>query len=168
MKIIALVFVLCAGLQGSRGGCPNNFEKHGDGCYKVMVEPVSWINAKLYCQVFGADLVKIETQEEETLLETVLNEIHINRTARIENYWVDGSDLLAEGEWMWVGTPGYSQYITSFTHWAPGQPDNNNNGEDCMLIKFNLKLFWSDERCTTSGSFICEAEYSEDPDSIIG
>ena len=32
-----------------------------------------------------------------------------------ENYWIDGSDSLAEGEWRWMMQEGNSQPITGYT-----------------------------------------------------
>lgn len=32
-----------------------------------------------------------------------------------ENYWLDGSDILAEGEFRWMGEEGTSRPITGFT-----------------------------------------------------
>ncbi|XP_060077911.1 perlucin-like [Ylistrum balloti] len=161
MKLCVFFLALCAGLQGSRGACPIDFQQYGESCYKVFFEPVSWIDAKKYCQVFGGDLVKIETQEEEAMLDNVLNDVHTNKSARVENYWIDGSDELFEGEWRWVGTPGYSQIISGYTHWAPNQPDNDDGTENCMQIRFDFNLYWNDEECTDKDSFICEAEYSD-------
>ena len=32
-----------------------------------------------------------------------------------ENYWIDGSDSLVEGEWRWMMQDGNSQPITGYT-----------------------------------------------------
>ncbi|XP_033727772.1 perlucin-like [Pecten maximus] len=162
MRIPLFFITLCIALQGSRGGCPIAFQQYGESCYKVFTFPSSWIDAKKFCMVFGGDLVKIETQSEETMLEQVLNDVHVNRTAKVENYWVDGSDVLSEGDWMWVGTPGYSQFIDNgYTHWEQGQPDNYGGAENCIQIRYDFNLFWNDEDCDDKDSFICEAEYSD-------
>ncbi|XP_069106627.1 perlucin-like [Argopecten irradians] len=162
MKVLLFLVALCVGLQGSRGGCPVAFQQYDESCYKVFVETATWIDAKKYCQIFGGDLVKIETQEEETTLEQVLNDVHANRTAKIENYWVDGSDVLTEGEWRWVGTPGYSQLIAGgYSNWEDGQPDNYGGSENCIQIRYDFNMHWNDEDCDEKDSFICEAEYSD-------
>lgn len=33
-----------------------------------------------------------------------------------ENYWLDGSDILTEGEWRWMSEEGESRLITGYTY----------------------------------------------------
>lgn len=34
---------------------------------------------------------------------------------RPEQYWIDGSDFMAEGQWRWVLRDGNSEIITGYT-----------------------------------------------------
>ncbi|XP_021365376.1 perlucin-like isoform X2 [Mizuhopecten yessoensis] len=164
MKIIALVFVLCAGLQDVLS-CPDGFERHGYRCYKVFALHVSWIDAKQYCQLYGADLVQIDSALEESIVEGIVKRLH--GAVGEEVYWTDGSDLLTEGEWRWIGQPGESHLIDGYTHWHPGQPDNA-NAENCLEIRAAFGFDWNDHQCYDKKNFICEAPYGTDQTEIIG
>lgn len=45
----------------------------------------------------------------------------------------------------------------SFQKWAPGQPDNYNEEENCVEAVFNSKIEgWNDVSCLKGRHFICE------------
>ena len=48
------------------------------------------------------------------------------------DFWVDGSDLIFENDWMWVRT----DTLFTYTDWdvANNNPSNNNGYENCMEI----------------------------------
>ncbi|XP_076084393.1 cyclic GMP-AMP synthase-like receptor [Mytilus galloprovincialis] len=52
-----------------------------------------------------------------------------------ENYWMDGSDFLVEGEWRW---------IDQVNAWSPGQPDNAGTNEHCLEIRYSFGVHWND------------------------
>ncbi|KAK3085754.1 hypothetical protein FSP39_008201 [Pinctada imbricata] len=67
-------------------------------------------------------------------------------------FWIDGSDLLVEGHFVWAST----QSDMDYTNWAKGEP-NDLNGEDCVEIVHNSDNFtWNDAPCDTLQHFICE------------
>lgn len=71
-----------------------------------------------------------------------------------ESFWIGGSDLMAEGKWMWMT----SHTPVHYSHWAHGEPSNESGGEHCMSLLFYTNYHWNDERCTTVLPFICEKE----------
>ena len=62
-----------------------------------------------------------------------------------------------EGVWKWTDcTPWEAEF------WAPGQPDNNNNNQDCLTqvhrSSWNngvLNRMWDDFACSEEIEFLC-------------
>lgn len=71
------------------------------------------------------------------------------------NFWMDGSDQITEGLWVWASTMETIRY----TNWEQGEPNNYIGiAENCLeLYLSNFK--WNDIRCTHANHFICEKEY---------
>ena len=66
--------------------------------------------------------------------------------------WPGGSDQQQEGNYSWHSGEGWT---VDATLWAPGEPNNMNNNEHCVLIGYSDTL--NDERCTESIiGFMCE------------
>ena len=70
-------------------------------------------------------------------------------------FWLDATDLLSEGDWVWASDN--EGVMTTFSHWAPGQPSNTNNAEHCLALDFATNLMWNDEDCGQRNNFICES-----------
>ena len=67
-------------------------------------------------------------------------------------FWIGGSDVMAEGKWMWMT----SHTPISYTNWARGAPSNNLGRQHCLSIHYYVGYLWNDEQCTLSLPFICE------------
>ncbi|KAL3859162.1 hypothetical protein ACJMK2_009394, partial [Sinanodonta woodiana] len=131
--------------------CPEGFERHGTGCYKVLEIKASWPEAKVYCSVIGGDLAQIEDANENSIITGIISRLHVSTNDKL--FWLDGSDMLSENEWLWMGQHGASQHMT-FTNWNPSQPDNAAGIEHCLEI---VNDHWNDENCATTRYFVCEA-----------
>ncbi|KAL3859161.1 hypothetical protein ACJMK2_009393, partial [Sinanodonta woodiana] len=134
-----------------KAACPEGFERHGTGCYKALESNASWPEAKVYCSVLGGDLAQIEDDVENTIIMGLISRLHVSKDD--EYFWLDGSDILSENEWRWMGQKGASQPMT-FTNWRQGQPDNGWASEHCLEIVHDK---WNDDKCELLRSFICEA-----------
>ncbi|XP_051793886.1 CD209 antigen-like protein A [Acanthochromis polyacanthus] len=65
-------------------------------CYLLSQESGSWNKSREDCRSKGADLVVINSAEEQTFLSEVAS----------TNTWIGLNDIQTEGTWMWVdGTP---------------------------------------------------------------
>ncbi|KAK3576608.1 hypothetical protein CHS0354_023125 [Potamilus streckersoni] len=75
------------------------------------------------------------------------------------HHWIDGSDILTENEWRWMGREGVSKPIV-YTNWYPGQPDNTGDTEHCLEL---MNAFsgnhgqYNDYPCDSRHGLICEA-----------
>ncbi|XP_071143096.1 perlucin-like [Mytilus edulis] len=156
---ISLLVLLTLSVSLCQAGCPYTFKLHGDYCYRIFSKVrASWFEAKTYCNVAGGDLATIESKEEELYIESELRKEHGNVSAGTpENYWLDGSDILTEGEWRWMSEEGESRLITGYTRWAPGQPDNAGTQEHCLEIRYTFGVLWNDYQCQVQQNFICKS-----------
>uniref|UniRef100_A0A3Q1I672 C-type lectin domain-containing protein n=1 Tax=Anabas testudineus TaxID=64144 RepID=A0A3Q1I672_ANATE len=120
--------------------CPDGWTKLCSSCYFLSTERGSWTTGREDCRTRGADLVVIDSIEEQTFLSGLSN----------KNTWIGLTDRDKEGTWKWVdGTP------LTVTYWASNQPDNK-NGEDCVEILSDQSSKWNDISCEDSRQWICE------------
>ncbi|XP_070964786.1 CD209 antigen-like [Oncorhynchus clarkii lewisi] len=98
------------------------------------------------CKGRGADLVIINSREEQTFV--------FNLHLRV---WIGLTDSVTEGIWKWVdGTPLTTGY------WGSGQPDDGGLfswQEDCVEIYYGQDdsvQTWNDDKCGTNHNWICE------------
>lgn len=84
-----------------------------------------------------------------TLLKTF---IFIFKTV-LEGFWIGLTDILVEGEWVWMST----QTTAHYTNWWPGEP-NNDQAEDCGSLFSDYSFKWNDAKCLLKYNFICEKE----------
>ena len=69
-------------------------------------------------------------------------------------HWIDGTDALKEGQWVWVS----KMENIGFTAWKDGQPDNGNSEEHCLATNFATVGKWNDGNCILKQKYICETE----------
>ncbi|KAK3581826.1 hypothetical protein CHS0354_007228, partial [Potamilus streckersoni] len=68
-------------------------------------------------------------------------------------FWIAGSDLAVEGEWLWLPDLRH----ISYTNWASGEPDNNHGYQHCAVLDLNSGMKWRDDNCEENRNFICQA-----------
>nr|XP_022293350.1 perlucin-like [Crassostrea virginica] len=111
--------------------------------------PEDWTEAGAFCSRLGAKLAEIETVEENNFLRLHAFEMHAG-----SHFWVGGTDVLVDGQWIWIST----QEKMQFTDWLPGEP-NGGLREGClMLVSGSNNYHWNDANCHSQQSFICEKE----------
>jgi len=80
----------------------------------------------------------------------------IGNTAKA-NYWVGGTDIATETQWVW----GIKEVpISGYENWCPSEP-NDYHGQDCMILYGDCKLKWDDVSCDFLEAFICEKPFNE-------
>uniref|UniRef100_A0A3B4A6A2 C-type lectin domain-containing protein n=1 Tax=Periophthalmus magnuspinnatus TaxID=409849 RepID=A0A3B4A6A2_9GOBI len=101
----------------------------------------TWEESRRYCQEQGADLIVINSKEEQDFVE-----IFEGRS------WIGLSDKETEGVWKWVdGSP------LTISSWMSGEP-NDEFGEDCVERRRdnNGKWTFNDLSCTQKRESIRE------------
>ncbi|XP_040003873.1 CD209 antigen-like protein C [Xiphias gladius] len=128
--------------------CHAGWRMFGFACYHFSSESGPWEKGREACRNRKADLVVIDSPEEQMFL--------TNFTREDTLAWIGLTDRVKEGTWMWIdGAPLSLQY------WRNAQPDNGGGQlgeEDCAHMRTvgnNLKN-WNDLPCTTNLRWICE------------
>uniref|UniRef100_A0A8C6M140 C-type lectin domain-containing protein n=1 Tax=Nothobranchius furzeri TaxID=105023 RepID=A0A8C6M140_NOTFU len=135
-------------------------DKHGDKCYYFSNISLFWKGSRSFCEDLGADLVKIDSREEqEFLVEKVKNFV---MDTILGSFWIGLTDSEVEGNWTWVdGSPLDSRSDGCF--WLEGEPNNaagrSVSGEDCVaIVKRGVEDLntWNDDTCSFAHKSICE------------
>ncbi|XP_047434304.1 C-type lectin domain family 4 member M-like [Mugil cephalus] len=113
----------------------------GGSAYYISGSMKSWNESRDDCQQRGADLVIINSKEEQEFA----------RKFRL-SIWIGLTDTEAEGTWKWVdGT------LLNTSYWDIKEPNSKNEHEDCAEIhRPDLKRNWNDESCDKKNFWICE------------
>ncbi|NP_001134518.1 CD209 antigen-like protein D [Salmo salar] len=133
-------------------GCAEGWSLSGSSCYFLSTERKIWEESRQDCLERGADLVVVNSRNEQKFL------TELNRN--INGVWIGLTDRETEGTWKWVdGTPLTTRY------WGQNQPDNGAvfvvyiGEEDCVEINYgNLDPVnkWNDIACNLQFNWICE------------
>ncbi|XP_073903630.1 E-selectin-like isoform X2 [Castor canadensis] len=132
--LFALIFVLLV-------------EESGAWSYHTSTELMTYDEASAYCQQKYTHLVAIQNKEEIEYLNSSL------RYAP-SYYWIGIRKV--NGVWIWVGTQ--KPLTEEAKNWAPGEPNNMQNNEDCVEIYIKRKDdsgMWNDERCSKKKLALC-------------
>ncbi|XP_064782787.1 CD209 antigen-like protein E [Oncorhynchus masou masou] len=139
--------VLSGRLSNCKQTCPEGWQKFESSWYFLSTETKTWEESRKDCLERGADLVIIDSRNEQKFL--------FNLKKRV---WIGLTDSVKEGTWKWVdGNPLTTRY------WYDPQPDNGggkpeNGEEDCVEIHIDqspLKA-WNDLSCVENLHWICE------------
>ncbi|XP_060909344.1 CD209 antigen-like protein E isoform X1 [Labrus mixtus] len=135
-------------LSKQKKTCPTGWKMFRCSCYLFSTHTKTWEGSRQDCRDNGADLVVVDSFEEQEFL---TNNIKADT-------WIGLSDRDNEGTWKWTDdTPLTRGY------WRAGQPDNGGGDprwgeEDCVHFGAGKKkeANWNDLRCDVSKLWICE------------
>ncbi|XP_054626130.1 perlucin-like protein isoform X3 [Dunckerocampus dactyliophorus] len=99
------------------------------------------------CQIFRGHLVKVQNEEEHNKLLCMMLRVYPRRL----HYWV-GAERGADGSFKRADGSG----AVEFAPWAKGQPDNYNNGENCVWMNSGTWGAWNDTPCGAMSSVACQ------------
>ncbi|XP_074505162.1 uncharacterized protein LOC141775571 isoform X1 [Sebastes fasciatus] len=125
--------------------CQTGWSKFDISCYFVSNLKKNWTQSRQYCIAEGADLVVIDSRDEQAFVNGLLDDG--------KNAWTGMTDSIIEGIWMWVdGTP-----VTT-TYWGEDQPNSYDGNQDCgeTVQKSSGVGEWNDDGCFGDQNFICE------------
>ncbi|XP_058240731.1 CD209 antigen-like protein C isoform X1 [Hemibagrus wyckioides] len=117
-----------------------------ENIYYINTAKRTWNDSKQDCITRGANLVTINSREEQEFIST-----HFNGTEA----WIGLTDRVTEGEFKWVDD---SPLTTAF--WWNGEPNDYEQNEDCAITnyrhaKYNIST-WADYPCLYAVAGICE------------
>ncbi|KAK7473808.1 hypothetical protein BaRGS_00034976 [Batillaria attramentaria] len=150
--------------------CPQSenfiWDRRSDLCFLVVTQPAvgnSWLEANSSCAARGLALVSLNTVHK---LDAVVRTLRNNPTLQGVDYYIGASRPLsrwntafpASGQdYRWVnGDP--VDTVSARSYWAIGNPDNNFEQENVLLLN-RLRDFSIHDRTATSDSpaaYICE------------
>ncbi|XP_038577415.1 type-2 ice-structuring protein-like isoform X2 [Micropterus salmoides] len=126
--------------------CPEGWTAFNSRCFLYVAKAMSWAVAETNCQFLGGNLASVHNiQEYQEIQRTIVKDSHNQGET-----WIGGSDAEQEGFWFWSdGTP------FSFTQWCPGQPDNFQGHQNCLLMNFSDLKGWDDRGCEAQFPSVC-------------
>ncbi|XP_051248629.1 asialoglycoprotein receptor 1-like [Dicentrarchus labrax] len=129
------------------GCCPLNWNNFGTSCYFFSKTPLTWDDARDWCNGHESHLVILTTDDEWDFVTG-----HTSGAF----YWVGLTDERT-GKWEWVNqTP----YVMNRRRWKPGQPDSwtghglGPGDEDCAHLHNDGRL--NDLHCSSRMRYICQ------------
>lgn len=138
--------------------CPNGWVEHDSTCYHISREKETWIGAMRVCELFGGELATIKSDREQQF---VVNQIKLSRLSPY--FWIGGTDIMVEGEWVWAKS---GERITH-GYWYPGEPNNKDVGQDCLMISTYESYQWDDIACNSNVYYVCE-QPADGGESVLG
>ncbi|XP_071264287.1 C-type lectin domain family 4 member M-like isoform X2 [Salvelinus alpinus] len=126
------------------GSCPEGWRRFGSSCYYLSTEEKTWEKSRQDCLERGADLVIINSEEEQTF---------INGFESFLFAWIGLTDSVTEGTWKWVdGTP-----LTTPRYWRIEHPKGGTY-HNCAFIHHMSSGHgqWWSFVCSSPQKWICE------------
>ncbi|XP_049328035.1 C-type lectin domain family 4 member M-like [Astyanax mexicanus] len=125
--------------------CKPQWKYFKSSIYYISTEKKSWSDSSTDCKNKQADLLIINSREEQEFIKANFGSIEA---------WIGLTDEVKEGVWKWVDG---SALTTEF--WAQGEPNNYEN-DDCAITSFQKAksdiLTWADYPCYHPVVAICE------------
>ena len=111
--------------------------------YFLNQQSLSGSAAQAFAQNLGANLVSIQSQDENNCIVSSLVNLGLNTLTDV--IWIGHNDEATEGTFVW-----YDQSPVTYTNWAGGEPNNAGGNEDCVQIYPDG--FWNDLPCGTGNA----------------
>ena len=134
--------------------CPENWIPYNDSCYQFNFGPtqlMTWRAAKNACNSTGgfSSLLTIKSKDEQDFIKKQIS------SSSPSEVWIGLSDIDTEAIFKW--TDGSFLSDTKFLIWANGNPTENNEDNDCVLmLGVRTDGAWSVQSCSLRRNFICK------------
>ncbi|XP_051240083.1 CD209 antigen-like protein C [Dicentrarchus labrax] len=138
------------GLSESSQQCPAGWIKINSRCYFLSSEKKTWEESRQHCQSKGADLVVINSKQEQMAL------YHLDGSNDLV-VWIGLYDTETAETFKWVDGSALTEPF-----WKSGQPDRGgpNNKEGCveMFHRDPVLANWNDAPCEHKLRWLCEKD----------
>ncbi|XP_069334416.1 E-selectin [Eulemur rufifrons] len=127
--------------------CVLLIKESGAWSYNTSTETMTYEEASEFCKQRYTHLVAIQNKEEIKYLNSILS-------YSPSYYWIGIRKI--NNVWTWVGTK--KPLTKEAMNWAPGEPNNKQNEEDCVEIYIRREKdagMWNDERCSKKKLALC-------------
>ncbi|XP_071526208.1 uncharacterized protein [Panulirus ornatus] len=136
--------------------CPTPFEAVGDRCFYMNDEFLTWDRARTRCgelaEDYNSDLAVLSDCELFTAIVRLLE---------------DKQGTTGTADWVWVGAhldeyTGQFRWLdgnfanTGVPFWCPGQPNNFENRQSCVMLWGSNFFYGADEDCSSIHRSLCE------------
>uniref|UniRef100_A0A4W4G1K7 C-type lectin domain-containing protein n=1 Tax=Electrophorus electricus TaxID=8005 RepID=A0A4W4G1K7_ELEEL len=119
--------------------CESGWRCFSSSMYYISAVKKSWSESRQDCREKRADLVTINSKEEQEFISKTLGSL---------SAWIGLTDSEREGTWKWVdGTALTTKY------WGSGEPNSHAGDEDCVMLNDGK---WADYPCSSYFIWICE------------
>ncbi|XP_029909255.1 CD209 antigen-like protein E [Myripristis murdjan] len=143
LLLCALLLAAVTALAVQCRFCETGCAMFNNSFYYVSAELKSWEDSRQDCLERGADLVVINSQDEQKFINSFK-----------QTMWLGLSDRGERGNWTWVdGT----RLDTGFWgHGEPGSPSTPEREHCAYTYWYNNLNSWSDDKCAKRRHWICE------------
>ncbi|XP_070844931.1 CD209 antigen-like protein E [Chaetodon trifascialis] len=124
--------------------CEDGCRSFNNSFYYISSTQKSWDDSRKDCENRAADLVIVNSREEQVFINS-LNKI----------FWIGLTDREDEGTWKWVD----GSVLNSTGFWKEGEPSGTFAGgkEDCVdTYQYKHQRSWNDDNCAKLQYWICE------------
>ncbi|KAF6718692.1 C-type lectin domain family 4 member M [Oryzias melastigma] len=147
-------------LEQTCGRCLHTWSLRDSSCYffsytESPVEKKSWHDSRTDCISRGADLIVIESSDEQKFVSNRYRQLMGNKNSWEDGFWIGLIDTHAEGTFVWVNN------VTELEprYWMNGEPNNYRDQEDCVTTVNSGRNPWktrNDLNCEEERHWICE------------
>ncbi|XP_072557119.1 uncharacterized protein [Paramormyrops kingsleyae] len=113
--------------------CPQGWEPFNSSCYFISKDQKSWKDSRIECLKLGADLVIMESNEEQGFFK-----------GKTDDYWIGLTYYTKTSDWIWLD----GRSLTGFQKLSPHYLDEN-----CAR---SWRTSWEAWTCDTKARWICE------------
>nr|XP_034963866.1 early activation antigen CD69-like isoform X1 [Zootoca vivipara] len=122
--------------------CADDWYKFQEKCYYYSTERMEQNTARRYCQALGADLIVIDSENEQDFLK---DELQISKET-----WIGLTYIEAGRKWMWQDFKNHS-----YINWN-GRTEPSRSQRHCVILDPAYELNWKDTECQRRFGSICE------------